>query len=310
VTDLRTKTQPAPHYRAWAKDSTTFSTHKISQVEHNFHEHPLMELGAIANLAKRLYATHQCRFIKPGTTETSGFIHNDKSPDGRTIEEVFRRIEEPGSWVALYDIQTDPEYAEFLDQVIASVRNLIDAEQPGTYRIAGFMFISAPPSVTPFHIDRENNFWLQIRGRKDMYVCDRTNRALISDAQADEFIVNGTQPEPRDHFLEHAIKISTKPGVGLYFPVTTPHMTRSNTDWVKEGDSVAISVGVVFYTHLTRRQAQIRAFNHFLRWKCRFSPAPLGKSALVDSIKAVLGRMLVKLRGKLTEYKVPPSFLY
>ena len=62
---------------------------------------------------KALYQTKQCRFIKPGTTEKSDFDHGDNSPDdGRSM--TFSTIEEPGAWVALYNVETNPKYRAFL----------------------------------------------------------------------------------------------------------------------------------------------------------------------------------------------------
>ena len=61
-----------------------------------------MQLPELAELAKALFPTNQCRFIKPGSTVASKFEHAAQSHDGRDIDEVFRRMEEPGSWLALW----------------------------------------------------------------------------------------------------------------------------------------------------------------------------------------------------------------
>ena len=45
------------------------------------------------------------------------------------------------------------------------------------------------------------------------------------------------------------------PGDGAYFPSTTPHMTESRPEW-NQGDSLSISVGMVFYSNVTRRDAR------------------------------------------------------
>ncbi len=120
---------------------------QIGPVSHNFHLHPLMQLPRLAQLASSLYKTAQCRFVLPNTGVQSGFHHEDKSPDGRDIETVFREIEQPGSWVALYNVQTDPDYAAFLWQVMVEAKKVMVHEQE-IYDVRGFIFISAPPSVT------------------------------------------------------------------------------------------------------------------------------------------------------------------
>ena len=77
--------------------------------------------------------TKQCRFIKPGPEQATAFHHDPMDPEGRTIEEVFRRVQERGSWVALYNIETNPVYREFLNEVTASVRPLADKQNPGLF---------------------------------------------------------------------------------------------------------------------------------------------------------------------------------
>ena len=235
----------------------TFSTRKVQALRHDFHRHPLTQLPELARLAKALAPTRQCRFIKPDTSQASPFDHGDHDPQGRAIDEVFARIEEPGSWIALYNIETDPVYRGFLDEVVASVSALVEPQEPGIFNVGGFVFISAPPSVTPFHIDRENNYWLQVKGRKTKNVWNHTDRHVVAADTVDEFITYGSLDKVRlkDGFRERSHEFDVGPGEGVYFPSTSPHMTRTDPHWTKPGDGVSISIGVVFYTSATRRAA-------------------------------------------------------
>ena len=113
---------PATTSKVWVDDAASFSTHRVQTIHHNFHQHPLMQLPELAKLAKELAVTKQSRFIMPGTEQATPFHHDPTDPEGRAIEEVFRRIEEPGSWVALYNIETNPVYREFLNEVTASIK--------------------------------------------------------------------------------------------------------------------------------------------------------------------------------------------
>src|SRR5690349_6763699 len=92
---------PAKEFELKPAGGKPFSTFGVSPLQHNFHEHPLMQLPRLAELAKSLAKTNQCRFIIPGSEQGSKFDHTSQSPDGRTVDEVFRRMEESGSWVAL-----------------------------------------------------------------------------------------------------------------------------------------------------------------------------------------------------------------
>lgn len=178
------------------------------------------QLPELARLARELRLTEQCRFMAPGGTQATPFFHRSRHPEGRDIDEVFRRIEESGSWVALYHVETHPAYKKFLDEVTDCFRPLIEREQSGIFNVGGFIFISAPPSVTPFHIDRENNFWLQIRGRKSLSVWRHSDREAITAADVDRFIVYGSLDNVRlkEGDIGRSCEFDAGPGEGVYFP--------------------------------------------------------------------------------------------
>jgi hypothetical protein len=289
-------------------DETTFTTKKICGFRHNFHEHPLMQIESLAKLAESLAPNGQCRFITPGFTQATPFDHKGESPDGRSVSEIFRTIEEPGSWVALYDVQTDPAYREFLHEVMASVNDIVSREEK-FYDVRGFAFISAPPSVTPFHIDRENNFWLNIKGRKVMSVWDHTDHSIVKAEDVEDFIVFKSLERVRlkEEMRQRSIDFDFGPGDGVYFPATTPHMTKSDTGWVKPGDGVAISIGIVFYSNVTRRNAYIYAAHRLLR-RLGIEPREPGTSKVGDAFKFRLGQLLVAILKRVRHYTPPPGF--
>ncbi len=281
-----------------------FSTFRISPLKHNFHEHPLMQLPRLAELARSLQKTNQCRYIVPGTQQDSSFDHKSQSHDGRTVDDVFARIEETGSWIALYNVETDPTYARFLREVTDKMKAFIEPEQPEVFKVGGFIFISAPPSVTPFHIDRENNLWMQVAGRKILNVWDHNDRHVVSAEDVDGFIKWGSLKNVRlrEGYQERSREFDVGPGDGVYFPATSPHMTRTTTDWVRTGDAISISIGVVFYTRHTYRHANIHAFNVTLR-KLGFKPSLPGHNAFVDTLKFWAGRTYLWLARHLRGYK-------
>ena len=292
-------------FQVEAVDPASFSTHRVSPIRHNFDEHPLMELSQLELLAKELVKTKQCRFIMPGTAQSAAFDHKPVASDGRSIEEVFRRIEEPGSWVALYNVETDPRYRGFVQEVARTAADLIEPQEPGIFNVGGFIFISAPPSVTPFHLDRENNLWLQVRGRKTMNVWDNTDRHVAKSSDVDEFILYASLENIRlkDGYRERSHELDVGPGDGVYFPTTSPHMTRTEGAWAKPGDGVSISIGVVFYSEHTRMRAYAHAWNHFLR-QFRIEPRPIGESHGLDKLKSAFGRLYVGFKKNVRGYKL------
>lgn len=298
----------AGKFKVTLADPVHFSLGRIGKIQHNFHLHPLMQMDRLAQLAKSLNETQQCRFIMPGTADDSVFDHNSSSPDGRDIDEVFRRIEEPKSWIALYNIQTDPTYGKFLWEVMESLGNEVKQREK-IYDVRGFMFISAPPSVTPFHIDRENNFWLQIHGRKTLQVWDRMDRDVVAARDVEKFMMFGSLENVRlrEEMRSRSNAFECGPGDGVYFPSTSPHMTQTESSWVKPGNGTSVSIGIVFYTDVTRRQAYVHGCNGVLR-RLGLNPAVAGTSAWQDRIKYPAGRAFVEMKRRLQGYVSPPGF--
>jgi len=281
-------------FKIQVDDTASFSTSRIERLQHNFHLHPLLQLPALQQLAVELDPLQQCRFVRPGLTQASGFAHGHQHPEGRSVEEVFRRIDEAGSWVALYNVEAIPRYRALLSEILDSVRDRVEREQPDIFMETGFIFISAPPSVTPFHIDRENNFWLQLQGRKTMNVWPHTDRTVVSAAEVEDFIVARSLRDVRfkEQFRSRSEEFDVGPGDGVYFPSTSPHMTRSDRSWVLPGDGVSISFGVNFYTSTTRHTARVHQFNRVLRKGLKLSPAAPGQRPSVDLFKASVGRVI------------------
>jgi hypothetical protein len=171
------------------------------------------------------------------------------------------------------------------------------------------MFISAPPSVTPFHIDRENNFWLQMKGRKTLNVWDHTDRHVVAAADVDQFIVSGSlaNVQLEDGFVERSHQFDVGPGDGVYWPCTSPHMTRSDPGWTRPGNGVSVSIGVVFYTDQTRLAAYVHAWNVFLR-RLGYAPGQPGKSAVVDRVKSWCGRALIRAKKTRRDFSPKRGF--
>lgn len=285
-----------------------FDTFHIGELRHDFHRHPLMQLPQLARLARELYPRNLCRFIRPGASQLGAFSHSASDPRGLGVDEVFARIEEPGSWIALYQIEEDPTYRAFLEEVMASVMPIVRRDQGGTILVHGFVFISAPPSVTPFHIDRENNFWLQVRGRKTLTVFDHRDRDVVPASEVERFILYGGGVRIADESLVgRGRTVEVAPGQGMYWPSTSPHMTRTDASWTSPGDGVCISIGINFYTPYTRRHGNIRVVNGYLR-RLGIDPREPGCSPL-DGVKAALGRALVRGKQRFRGYVPKPGLL-
>jgi hypothetical protein len=141
-----------------------------------------------------------------------------------------------------------------------------------------FIFVSSAGSTTPFHIDPEYNFLLQIRGTKFMTVFDREDRSVLSELELENYLSGAHRNLTfKDEYQPKGTVFELPPGVGLHVPVTAPH-------WVKNGDEVSISLSITFQTPENDRRRTVYRFNAELRKK-GLNPAPYGRSKVRDAVK-------------------------
>jgi hypothetical protein len=164
--------------------------------------------------------------------------------------------------------------------------------------------------VTPFHIDRENNFWLQMRGKKMMTVFDHLDRELVPGEAVEDFVVHRNLEKVRleDKFRARGNDFKVGAGDGVYFPSTSPHMTLTSEELSDPGDEVSVSIGVVFYTDSTKAEAQVHQCNSLLR-RFGLKPQPPGNNAFIDMLKRPVGKLYASLRARFKGYNPPPGTL-
>jgi oxalate decarboxylase/phosphoglucose isomerase-like protein (cupin superfamily) len=245
-------------------------------VTHELVEHPLLRLERIARLAESLHESQ---------VESNPGKVPDVLPDGivESVElapgEIVRGIETNGCWIVLKKIESDPEYRALLEESLESIVPHVAHTEGGAVRKEAFIFISAPGSTTPSHIDPEHNLLLQIRGTKDMIVGafpDPHTREVEIERQCGGGHRN--LPDlPTDSTTFHM-----EPGDGVYVPIYAPHM-------VKNGPAVSISFSITFYTEESERMRGIYSMNARLR-RLRLNPRRPGEHPGSDRVKSATWR--------------------
>jgi len=253
-------------------------------VTHTIMDHPLLTLEAIAGLAERLDQTQ----VEHNVGQLPQIVDNADAVarSQLTPAEIVRTIDSNGEWMVLKLIETDPEYKRLLDQTLDEVGGHLPEATGAMLQREGFIFLSAPNSVTPSHTDPEHNILLQIRGRKEMTVGEfpdpETKQSELEDAATGGHRNIDWMPVNPRLFDLH-------PGDAVYVPPHAPH-------WVKNGEAASISLSITFRTPDTERAARLSAANARLR-KLGLSPKPLGQRPAVDSLKLGALKALGKLRS-------------
>jgi hypothetical protein len=245
---------------------------KPFSVVHHLSDEKLLSLPRLIALAKAL--PEDLVEYNAGDIPVS-MSHVQTPRTGLSVEDTIRRIENCKSWMVLKQVERDPDYQKLLDSCLDEIQQFSEAVSPGMKGRAAFIFISSPHCVTPFHIDPEYNFLLQIRGSKQVHIYPR---GIVSERDIEDRFATEHRNLSFDERHHAAGTIfNLVPGKGVHVPIAAPH-------WVKNGNDVSISFSITFQTAASERQASLYRFNAHLR-NLGIQPAPVGSSAFRDTIK-------------------------
>jgi hypothetical protein len=256
------------------------------KIGHRLCDEAAFQLPRLVELAKRL-PENLVEYYSGGVSV--GQRNKGYPKTGLSVVETVRRIEESGSWMVMKNVEVDAEYNGFLRTLLDEWYREIDPRQRellrgDCHREHAFLFISSPNSVTPYHLDDEHNFLLQIRGTKQVSMWDPSDREVVSEPEMEsqlEFFhdANYERYLPyQEAFQTRARVFELNPGEGLHFPFGAPH-------WVKNGSQVSISFSITFRSGLSERLAKIYFVNKRLR-RIGLTPTPPARSQWRDSLKS------------------------
>jgi hypothetical protein len=261
------------------------------RLRHNLCEHPLLGLDAVRALARSLQD-------QPGEIYSDVHVSRvdqrwDEAPRAQVSpEHLVDDIVDAKAWVVIRRAETDLRYKALLDETVAEIGDLSGISLQRQIAIQNaIIFVTSPKRITTYHIDRECNFILQIRGDKVVYVFDQDDRDVLPEEELERFwTVDNNAAVYKPEFQNRARIFHLRPGEGVHVPVNAPH-------WVQNGDDVSVTLSVNFQFKDLSRANQYRA-NFCLR-KLGFKPEPPGMHPVRDSIKAKALGGIWGIRGPL-----------
>jgi hypothetical protein len=261
-----------------------FDPGRIPSVRKQLAPHPARHLPALIELGKRLEARGRVR--SHSGDATAGTAFNDAPrlhPNAKGVEATLADIEHAAAWTSLLNVQSDPQYRAVVDEVLDSIRPQVEAVDPGMCYRAGWIFLTSPRAVTPFHMDKEHNFILQLRGSKRIYVWDHRDTTVVSEHARDRFHRTHSREllQWREEYRERAQVFELEPGMGAYMPSTSPHM-------VENGDGPSITMSFSYYTRSTRRNSLLHRTHDMMR-SAGWVPPAVGRSPLFDAATLAAG---------------------
>jgi hypothetical protein len=245
-------------------------------IGHDLRAHPLMGLDALAQLAESLPGVS----IEHHRSDLPPVLPGGNPPQRHGISpgDMVRGIETNGCWLVLWHIEQSPRYRALLDDCLDEIEpHATPGERAETRQ--GFIFISAPDTVTPVHIDPEHNVLLQLTGTKQVSVgafADDAmrHREIERVASAGDRNIPAAAVDDRSYLL--------RPGLGVYVPPFAPH-------WVRNGPTACVSLSVTWRTGPFLKRERLYQLNARLRRR-GLSPSPPGESAVRDNVKYVAAR--------------------
>ena len=195
-------------------------------------------------------------------------------------EEVVAKIQTAGAWMVLKRIEHNPVYKGLLEEALMSVakaQGFASLKDAGFTDIQGFLFVSSPGSTTPFHLDSEDNFFVQVHGDKQFSIYDNEDRKIASEDTIEYAITKHRNIKYDEKFEPKAMHNKLKPGEGVFVPYLWPH-------WVKTFDSYSISVAITWKTKAVNRRNDLYQVNAMLRDRGMPQAAP-GVQPLADEFK-------------------------
>jgi len=262
--------------------------------KHNLSGHELFSRQALKRLIEQIGALPP-KNPKTGRTVTRGFfIMKDAgnlewgTPEFQAaLNRAYDDIDLCGARIKLSSIHQIDSYAEILAECVTdlSVATGVNFTRRFSRAIAT-LFITSPGEFTPYHIDQEVNFLLQIAGQKEVNVFDGSNRSVVTPMQLEGFWTG-------KHFIEQKENATPKtfllqPGTGVHHPSFFPHNVRVGGEM-----SVSLSLG---FQRARFTEAEVSLLNAYLR-KIGLRPTPPGVNRTVDAVKSAIARPTIRAKN-------------
>ena len=188
----------------------------------------------------------------------------------------------------LKNVEQVPEYQALLLSLLDEVRPQIERKTGAMLRPQGFVFISSPNAVTPYHFDPEHNILLQLVGSKTMTQFPAGDHRFAPDTIHESYHAGGARELTWDDALiDGGRAFAIGPGEAVYVPVMAPHFVRN-------GPESSISLSITWRSDWSFAEADARGCNRILRG-LGLQPAAPARWPATNKGKAFAYRALRKL---------------
>ncbi len=260
-------------------------------LEHHLSGNPLLQLPHLTAVAQSYARQHPGRlYYTIGNVNLSGgWDYNTQ----RAVppKEAIDQIQTANTWLILKGAQILPDYGELLYRILEDIHAVSGREWKNSTTDRNIsVIITSPNQITPYHMDADCNYLLQISGAKTIHVFNGADRSVVTAEELEHFHsgqINAAQY--RKSSQKGAWRFELTPGRGVHIPVTFPH-------WVENGNNVSISISINF-RFVDRTVPDIYRLNQYLR-RLGLRPKLPGESKISDGAKKLISKTLRMVRRR------------
>lgn len=237
--------------------------HFSGTLTHCLVDHPLLSLEQLALASERMNPTHvECR----AADGQNGGEFSIAVPVGENPADTIRQIDRAERWVMLRFAEQLPEYAELIDALLTQMQPVMDQTTGAAVKVAAFIFISSPGTLTPFHFDPEYNILFQIAGSKHFATFPLSEPWLPCGQQEQFHRLEDNLLPWNESYRSGEVVHQLHPGDAIYVPYKVPH-------WVQVDDQPSISISLTWKNAGSIEHDLAWHFNDWLRAK-GLDPSP------------------------------------
>lgn len=201
-------------------------------LRHTLAASALLSPARLAQAAERALASKR-------TARNFHVAGGDAAKDSR-FADMGRRSKRPEAladpaahqaWTKLSSInEFDDDFADLLRDALQDLRDASDSFRRQEIRFAACtVFAAAPNVITPYHIDHDFNFLLQITGNtKTVCLFPPDDRELVPCTEIEDFYVsNSNAARFRPALEDRGVAYPLPPGLAVHHPPLAPHWVRN-----------------------------------------------------------------------------------
>lgn len=276
-----------------AQDLSGLFNQRSFQFQHNLAGNPLFSLPRLERLAQRLLEDRSQRSVRwqSSVSPVDAGWNVPIRQELDSLNEAIANLGNSGSWILLYSVQRDPEYRQLLDDLMAEIIALTGVKPDDVTWQDAYVFMASPGSVTPYHIDHEATFLLQIHGAREASIWTAKDSAILPDTEIERYYMGDLNAAKyKEEYRSRADCYDLRAGTGVHHPTRAAHAFRNGSDY-------SIALGIHFCMRDIDREAAIYQVNSLLRMG-GLSPLSPGQSAWRDRIKAAIVNAFAKRNPK------------